>query len=227
MAANSPIAVANSASRDAGAPPTASEVFFEAAIEVNAVMMPHTVPNSPTYGPADPIDARNTRRESSRSTSRWMVTSSTLSMRADRLAICRPDPSNERFHSRIAATKHRREAGCRLVLQRAVQLLERLARPERILELVHGGFGAPEQHRLVDDDRPAPHGRAEQAEHHDLGRPATRSRKGPTARSRRSGTVPMTSAGFIRDMSSWRGGGDEPGPPRSRQSESGSFARHL
>src|SRR5712691_8467730 len=51
MAATRPIAVANSASAMPGAT-TASEVFFEAAIDWKLVMMPQTVPNRPMKGPA-------------------------------------------------------------------------------------------------------------------------------------------------------------------------------
>src|SRR3954462_11261508 len=53
MAAMRPIAVANRASAIPGAT-TASEVFFEAAIDWKLDMMPQTVPNRPTKGPADP-----------------------------------------------------------------------------------------------------------------------------------------------------------------------------
>src|SRR5450432_3243978 len=103
MAANKPIAVASSASAMPGAT-TASEVFLDAAIDRNAVMIPQTVPNRPTNGPAEATVARNSRFDSSRSTSRAIDTSSTFSRRA-----CRPMNEeaalwNERFHSRIADT---------------------------------------------------------------------------------------------------------------------------
>ena len=78
------MAVASNASAMPGAT-TASEVFLEAAIERNEVMMPQTVPNRPTNGPAEATVARNSRFDSSRSTSREIDTSSTLSRRA-----CRP-----------------------------------------------------------------------------------------------------------------------------------------
>ena len=103
MAATRPIAVANSASAMPGAT-TASEVFFDAAIDWKLVMMPQTVPNRPTKGPAEPTVARTSRRLSSRSTSRAMVTSITFSMRICRPAKERAGPSKLRFHSRIAAT---------------------------------------------------------------------------------------------------------------------------
>ena len=81
MAAKRPIAVASSASAMPGAT-TASEVFFDAAIDWNEFMMPNTVPNRPMNGPAEAIVARTRRFDSSRSTSRAIETSSTLSMRA-------------------------------------------------------------------------------------------------------------------------------------------------
>src|SRR6478752_3607176 len=97
MAAKRPMAVANSASAMPGAT-TASEVFFEAAMERNEVMMPQTVPNRPMKGADDPMVASTRSFDSSRSTSRLMLTSSTLSMRWDRPAKARLEPSNERFH---------------------------------------------------------------------------------------------------------------------------------
>src|SRR5258707_7397972 len=105
MAAIRPIAVANSASAMPGAT-TASEVFLEAAIDWKLDMMPHTVPNRPTKGPAEPTVASTKSRRSSRSISRAMETFMTFSIR-----ICSPSKdrawlSNDRFHSRIAATKH-------------------------------------------------------------------------------------------------------------------------
>ena len=103
MAATRPIAVANSASAMPGAT-TASEVFFEAAIDWKLVMMPQTVPNRPIKGPAEPTVASTRRRRSSRSTSRAMVTSITFSIRICRPAKERGLPSKLRFHSRIAAT---------------------------------------------------------------------------------------------------------------------------
>ena len=68
-------------------------------------MMPQTVPNSPMNGADDPTVARNRSRRSSRSDSRSMVTSSTLSMRVCNPSGDRAPASKLRFHSRIAATK--------------------------------------------------------------------------------------------------------------------------
>src|SRR6476619_7424099 len=56
MAATRPSAVANSASAMPGAT-TAKDVFLEAAIDWKLVMMPQTVPNNPTKGPAEPTMA--------------------------------------------------------------------------------------------------------------------------------------------------------------------------
>ena len=103
MAAMRPIAVANSASAMPGAT-TANEVFFEAAIDWKLVMMPQTVPNRPTKGPAEPTVASTSSRRSSRSISRAMVTSITFSMRVCKPANDLAEPSKLRFHSRMAAT---------------------------------------------------------------------------------------------------------------------------
>src|SRR5246127_332000 len=99
------MAVANSASAIPGAT-TASEVFFEAAIDWKLEMMAQTVPNRPTNGPAEPTVASTKSRRSSRSTSRAIETFITFSIRICRPAKDRVWLSNERFHSRIAATKH-------------------------------------------------------------------------------------------------------------------------
>src|SRR6266568_1259467 len=98
------MAVANSASAMPGAT-TAREVFFDAAIDWKLDMMPQTVPNRPTKEPAEPTDANTKSRRSSRSTSRAIETFMTFSIRICRPAKERDWLSNERFHSRIAATK--------------------------------------------------------------------------------------------------------------------------
>ena len=84
---------------------TASEVFLEAAMERNELMMPQTVPNRPTKGPAEATEASTSNWDSSRSTSRAMVTSSTFSIRACNPMKAEAAPEKERFHSRMAATK--------------------------------------------------------------------------------------------------------------------------
>ena len=68
MAANRPIAVANSASAMPGAT-TASEVLLAPAMAVKLRMMPHTVPNRPTNGATEPTVARMLRRSPRRSSS--------------------------------------------------------------------------------------------------------------------------------------------------------------
>src|SRR6516164_1333110 len=103
MAATRPIAVANSASAMPGAT-TASEVFFEAAIDWKLVMMPQIVPNRPMKGPAEPTVASTRSRRSICSTSRAMATSMTFSMRICSPANDRAWPSKLLFHSRMAAT---------------------------------------------------------------------------------------------------------------------------
>src|SRR3990170_4162906 len=72
MAANRPSAVATSASAMPGAT-CASVACCTLARLRNACMMPHTVPNSPTYGLTDPVEARNARCRSRWSISRWKV----------------------------------------------------------------------------------------------------------------------------------------------------------
>src|SRR5208283_3022596 len=173
MAATRPTAVANSASAMPGAT-TAREVFLEAAIERNAVMMPQTVPKRPTKGLAEATVASTSSEDSSFSTSRPIETSSTLSMR-----VCSPMKEafgfcTERFHSRIAATKSEAVP----FVGRGdlvVELVERIARPEGLVEKVHRAAGAPNQQALVDDDHHAPDRRAEQPDDHafndDMGAP--------------------------------------------------------
>src|SRR5450755_1361160 len=85
---------------------TAREVFLEAAIDWKLDMMPQTVPNRPTKGPAEPTVASTKSRRSSRSISLEIETFMTFSIRIWRPAKERAWLSNERFHSRIAATKH-------------------------------------------------------------------------------------------------------------------------
>ena len=75
-------------------------------MERNDDMIPQTVPNRPTKGAVDATVASTSRPASSFSTSRAMETSRTFSSRA-----CRPMKElvvvwKERFHSRMAATKH-------------------------------------------------------------------------------------------------------------------------
>ena len=150
---------------------TAREVFFEAAIDWKLVMMPQTVPNRPMKGPAEPTVASTRSRRSRRSTSRAMVTSMTFSMR-----ICRPAKERDLAleaafplpHGRHEQGRHR--VG-RLGGQRAIELLQRLTRPESLLESVHGTLGAGEQHELVDRDGPDPDRADQQPDHHEFDDP--------------------------------------------------------
>src|ERR1700730_8336663 len=68
-------------------------------------MMPQTVPNRPTKGPAEPTVASTRSRRSSRSISLEIETFMTFSIRICSPAKDRAWLSNDRFHSRIAATK--------------------------------------------------------------------------------------------------------------------------
>ena len=111
-------------------------MFFDAAIAWKLVMMPHTVPNRPTNGAVEPTVARNSRRRSSRSISRLMVTSITFSTRIWMPPSARMLPSTERFHSRIAATNSAAMAMVRPRDKRRIEFFQRLARPEQLLELV-------------------------------------------------------------------------------------------
>jgi hypothetical protein len=64
------MAVATSASAMPGAT-VASVTDCRLASPVKACMMPHTVPNNPTYGDTEPTDARKERCVSTASSSRW------------------------------------------------------------------------------------------------------------------------------------------------------------
>ena len=131
--------------------------------------MPHTVPNRPMKGPAEPMVARTSRL---RFEPLDLALDGDVQHLVDALrrgsATERPEPSKERFHSRMAATNIAARPVAGAARQRAVELLQRLARPEHLLEAVHRALGAGEQQRLVDDDRPAPDRGGEQAEHHEL-----------------------------------------------------------
>src|SRR5690606_3196360 len=80
IAANRPIAVAISASEMPGAT-LAMVASLTLARPWNEIMMPHTVPNRPTYGLIEPTLARNSRLRSSPSSSREVDT---------RIARCAP-----------------------------------------------------------------------------------------------------------------------------------------
>ena len=97
-----------------------------------------------------------------------MVTSMTFSTRSWMPPIARTLPSTERFHSRMAATN---SAAIDNVLPRdeaGIEFVERLARPEHLLELVGFAACAAEGEQLLDDDRPRPDRGEQQADHHEL-----------------------------------------------------------
>ena len=156
--------MANSASAMPGAT-TASDVFFEAAIERNEVMMPHTVPNRPTKGPAEATDASTSSCDSSRSTSRRdrhveHLLDPRLQAHEGRGRACR-EGALPLAHGRDEEGRH---AGVGRLRQRLVEILERVAGPEASSNRSIGFLELPEQNDLVDDDRPAPDRGAEQAD---------------------------------------------------------------
>src|SRR6516165_4021575 len=106
MAANSPIAVATSASEIPGAT-IASVACCTLPSEAKALMMPHTVPNSPTYGLVLPTVASVARLCSSRSISFSCATriarrepSSSCSLPA---ALCRSRANSRKPNSKMPA----------------------------------------------------------------------------------------------------------------------------
>ena len=106
IAANSPIAVANSASAMPGAT-TASEVFCACAMPVKLRMIPHTVPNSPTNGATEPTVARMFNRSDSWSIS--LATAAPIAVasrsRVPPRSTC--PPTVERRHSATPAVNTR------------------------------------------------------------------------------------------------------------------------
>ena len=132
------------------------------------VMMPHTVPNRPTNGAMEPTVARNSRRRSSCSISRLMVTSITFStriwmppMRAD-VALHRALPLAH------GGNEQRRHGEGAPVRQAGVELVQRLARPEHLLEAVGLAPRAAEREQLLDDDGPGPDRGQQQSDHDEL-----------------------------------------------------------
>ena len=135
---------------------TANEVFFEAAIDWKLVMMPQTVPNRPTKGPAEPTVA------------------STSSRRSKPLDLARDGDVHHLFDAHLQAgerarlaleaalpfahggDEQRRHRMRRARRQRAVEFLQRLARPERLLETVHRPAGAGVEQRSCRSRSPRP-----------------------------------------------------------------------
>lgn len=145
-----PTAVANSASAIPGAT-TAREVFFDAAIDWKLDMMPQTVPNRPTK--AGGADGRQHQQAPFQA----------LDLARDRdvhhlvdAHLQAGDRAGVAFKRTLPLAHRRHEAGChgvrRLGRQRAIELLDRLPGPERLLEPVHRAPGARVKKDLVDGD---------------------------------------------------------------------------
>ena len=130
--------------------------------------MPHTVPNSPTNGPAEATVARNSRLDfepfdlARDGNVEHFVDAGVQAAKRGRRVLERALPFAH------GGDEQRRRGGVRLLRQLAIEFFERLAGPEHLLEAVHLGTKPPEQQRLVDDDRPGPERGGEQPDHHDL-----------------------------------------------------------
>ena len=167
MAASRPSAVANSASAMPGAT-TARLVLFEAAIDCERI---HDAPYRAKK--ADEGRSRAHRREEAEplfesSLSREMATSSTFSSRAcmpmNDAAFC----SWLRFHSFMAATKTAPRPHRRALRASADRVLPATGPTRTPARTRSSAVGAAVEHRLVDDDRPAPDRGPQQPEHDDL-----------------------------------------------------------
>ena len=147
---------------------TASEVFFEAAMERNEVMMPQTVPNRPTKGPAGGgggehqqvgfelfdlagdgdvehfLDARLQAHEGG----------------AGVLERALPFPHG--------GDEQRRRGHGRARGQRLIKVFQRIARPEHAFEFVHGRARAAEQHGLLTMIAQHQTEARQQADHHEF-----------------------------------------------------------
>jgi hypothetical protein len=97
-----------------------------------------------------------------------MVTSSTLSMRCDRLATERPRALEGALPFAHGGHEDRAEPRWRGCSEAEIELFQGLPGPEHFLEAIHGPAGAPEQQGLVDDDGPAPDRGGNQPDHHQL-----------------------------------------------------------
>src|SRR5688572_24770880 len=121
IAANKPMAVATSASAIPGAT-MASVTCCTFPIEVNAFMIPHTVPNNPTYGPVDLPQLRDPHRAP-------RAFQKLIRRRDALLALARKFPKAEFEDARHAG-------GATPLLERAIKLCEIPTGPEAALELV-------------------------------------------------------------------------------------------
>ena len=173
IAASRPMAVASSASAIPGAT-TARLVDFEPAIAWNEVMIPTTVPNRPTNGPAEPIVASEAEpRLRAAPVSRDSVTgpSPGRCASAGRSAIARPLEALLPF---AHGSHEDRAHACRLPVGRACGRVLRATGPTRRSARSGraGAAHARECDQLVDDDRPRPDRGREQADHDELDHPA-------------------------------------------------------
>ena len=130
--------------------------------------MPITVPNSPTNGAAEPSVARKPRRFSTclhLARERHVERLVDARLQTDRRARAALERTLPFAHRRREQGAH---AGRGPVGQRAVEVFQRLAGPEHVLEPVHapphGGVEPP----LVPHDRPAEGGRRDEPDHDDL-----------------------------------------------------------
>ena len=133
--------------------------------------MPQTVPNRPMKGPGrahrrqhqepalQPLDlARDGHVH-------HLLDAHLQAGKGARLALEAALPFPHRGH------EQRRHRLRRLGGQRFVEFLQRLARPERLLEPVHAPAHAGEQQRLVDRDRPHPDRADHEPDHHRFDEP--------------------------------------------------------
>src|SRR4051812_48497629 len=111
--------------------------------------------------------------------------------------------------------------------KRIVEFLQRLARPERLLELIHGPLGAAVEQKLFDRDGPYPDRADQQPDHHCLHKPMglpKQSEQRYVGRTQaRHGTASTGCMGFPPRVRVWRSGPDGAvrasgsGPPAARK----------
>jgi hypothetical protein len=167
MAARRPRAVANSASAMPGAT-TAREVLFEAAIDWKLV---HDAPDR-----AEQADEGTGRADGGQEEETALETTD-LAGDGDVEHLVYPRLEAElRTRAGLEAAlpfahgrdEDRRHALRRAAAERAVELLQRLAGPECLLEAVELLAHPRIEDGLVDDDRPHPDGGDKEADHHQL-----------------------------------------------------------
>ena len=163
MAAIRPIAVANSAFRDARGHHRQRGVLRGG----DRLEARHDAPDGAEQAderPAEPTVASTRSRRSSRSSSGRSRRSSPSRSASEpgegsRLAFERSLP-----FAHCRATKHA-AIDCVGLAESAIKFLDRLPGPERLLEAIHGALGARIQEHLVDGDRPDPDRTGKQPQH--------------------------------------------------------------